>query len=304
MHKIKDKDLMTELRKRFEEKDRALHDLRIATKNLEDLNQKLRESEAMKSNFLSNIRNEINNPLSSIIGLSKTLSLGRELSEKDVATMANMIHMEAFYLDHQLRNIFAAADIEAGETKLTISHVDIVALINNTVESFRQSMREKKLKMKFKHASLDGNKEGADFQTDPEKVQLIFSNLLSNAIEFSKKGGVIEVHAQKKGERLSISIKDQGIGIKKSDQKIIFDRFRQIDTGTQKSHRGHGLGLSIAKALVELLKGNVSVSSAKNKGSTFAFSIAGSDIDTDADTFSEFGNVYIFEEELKSEQKI
>lgn len=304
MRKIKDKDLMTELRKRFEEKDRALHDLRAVTKNLEDLNQKLRESETMKSNFLSNIRNEINNPLSSIIGLSKTLSLGRELSEKDVATMAYMIHMEAFYLDHQLRNIFAAADIEAGETKLTISHVDMVALINNTIESFRQSIREKKLKVKFKHASLDGNKEGADFQTDPEKVQLIFSNLLSNAIEFSKKGGVIEVNAQKKGEHLSVSIRDHGTGIRKADQKVIFDRFRQLDSGTQKSYRGHGLGLSIARALVELLKGNISVSSAKNKGSTFTFSIAESGVGTDADTYSEFGNVYIFEEELEAEQKI
>ncbi len=304
MNKIKDKDLMTELKKRFEEKDRALYSLRAASRNLKDLNQKLRESEEMKSNFLSNIRNEINNPLSSIIGLSKTLSLGQELSGKDVTIMAYMIHMEAFYLDHQLRNIFAAADIEAGETKLTRSHVDIVALINNTIESFRQSMREKELKLNFKHVSLDGNKEGADFQTDPEKVQLIFSNLLSNAIEFSKRGGVIEVNAQKKGDRLSISIKDQGIGIEKSDQKTIFDRFRQLDTGTQKSHRGHGLGLSIARALVELLKGDISVSSAKNKGSTFAFSIAGSDVDTDADTFSEFGNVYIFEEELEAEQKI
>jgi signal transduction histidine kinase len=304
MHRINDKDLMAELKRRFEEKDRALFDLKAVTKNLEELNQKLRESEALKSNFLSNIRNEINNPLSSIMGLSRTLSLGQDLSEKDAATMAHMIHMEAFSLDHQLKNIFAAADIEAGETDLTISHVDIIALMQNTIEQFRQSIRDKKLKLKFKHSSLDKSKEGADFQTDPEKVQLIFSNLLSNAIEFSKKGGGIEVQAQKKGKRLSVSIKDQGIGIRKADQKIIFDRFRQVDRGTQKSHRGHGLGLSIARALVELLNGDIAVSSAKNRGSTFTFSIAESGVDTDADTFSEFGNVYIFEEELESEQKV
>ncbi|UCG78638.1 MAG: HAMP domain-containing histidine kinase [Nitrospirota bacterium] len=302
MDRIKDKDLMAELKKRFEEKDQALHDLKVVTKNLEVLNDKLRESEELKSNFISNIRNEINNPLSSIIGLSRQISSRKDLSEKDTKALADLINLEAFSLDHQLRNIFAAADIEAGDTELTVSNVDVVNLMNNTIDSFGLWIKERRLKVKFDHYSLSKENEGPVFTTDPEKLQLIFSNLLSNAIEFSKRNGVINVKAVKKDGELTVSVKDGGIGIKKADQKVIFDRFKQIDTGPRKSHRGHGLGLSIVKALAELLQGEVSVKSTVNKGSTFSFMIHEASGD-EAETFSEFGNVYIFEGEEGAGQK-
>ncbi len=302
MHKLKDRDLMSELKKRFEEKDRALHDLRVATINLEKVNEKLQESEALKSNFLSNIRNEINNPLSSMIGMAKRLVSGKSLTKKDVSSMASVIYIEAFCLDLQLRNIFTAADIEAGETDLKLSSVNVTMLLQNVIDSFEQMIKEKKVSVTLKPGPPIKNEKGLLFSTDPEKLQLIFSNLLSNAIEFSHKKGTVAVKVGKEKGRLAIAVKDRGIGIRKADQDVIFDRFRQIDTGMRKSHRGHGLGLSIVKALVELLRGDISVSSARNKGSTFTFRIPESGKHEEMETFSEFGNVFLFSEELEGQR--
>ncbi len=103
MHKLSDEQLVEELKFRLDQSRKSLHDLSVVNRKLVEMNHKLEESEALKSNFLSNIRNEINNPLNSIIGLASQLAA--MVKRPEVSELVTMIFSEAFHLDFQLRNI-------------------------------------------------------------------------------------------------------------------------------------------------------------------------------------------------------
>ncbi len=294
MSRLTDNELIEELDRRFKENREAFNALRVVTKKLEKLNRKLQESEALKSNFLSNIRNEINNPLTSIICMSKELISPETLDSETVSSIAGMIHSEAFNLDSQLRNIFIAAEFEAGEAALSISRVDIDMLLNSTIELLNHKADGKAINIDYIQPPETGDETG--FNTDPEKLQLVIFNLLANAIEYSHEGGRVELRAWRQDGHLNISVKDNGIGMDLSDREVIFDRFRQLDTGVSKSHSGHGLGLSITKAAVELLNGAISIECVKDRGCIFAISIPDAGSETEVDVTSNDGNEFIFED--------
>ena len=262
MSKPTDDELIEEIRQRFEFNRNALTDLRTLTRKLEAMNEKLQESERVKSQFLSNIRNEINNPLSAIMGLSSQLRSCRQDAEL-FAKSAAMIYAEAFNLDFQLQNIFVAAELEAGEVEPDYALVDIGSVIDGGLDKLSLRIAEKQLVVASELT------EGLLFPTDARKFATIVMNLLANAVEFNRPGGSIEIRAALQDEALRISVADSGPGIAATDRESIFDRFKQLDTGTTKSHRGHGLGLSICWALVELLGGTIDVDSRLETGSRF-----------------------------------
>jgi signal transduction histidine kinase len=268
--------------------------MRDLMKNLEGLNKKLQESESLKSNFLSNVRNEINNPLTSIMGLSEQIMKEVNLEFDSIKQRALMIYSEAFDLDFQLRNIFVAAELEAGEATPSIARVDVNALIKGTINAFRHRANKKDLLVHYSYKSIYETDDENLLKTDPEKLKLILSNLLSNALEFSLDRGRVELVAKRDNKYLVFSVKDNGIGIKEEDQKVIFDRFRQIETGMTRTHRGHGLGLSITRDLVALLRGTINIVSTKDKGSIFMVSIPEADVLMPVDTFSDDGNILVF----------
>ena len=289
MERIADEMLLEELKKRLEENRIAVADLRAVTKNLEAVNEKLRQSESLKSDFLSNIRNEINNPLMSIMGMAKQI-VDRKADAETARTMAGTIYREAFDLDFQLRNIFAAAEIEAGETTVSLAQVDTAALVRGLIEVFSDKAAEKRLTVE-----LELGEGPFIFKTDPDKLQKVLANLLANAIEFNREGKRVTVRAWRERERLNISIEDEGIGIPEKDRKKVFDRFVQLDTGVRKRHKGHGLGLSITKSLIEMLEGTVSLTGTEGKGCVFTVSIAELGTDRAVDVTSDDGNEFIFD---------
>lgn len=264
---LKDEELVEELRKRLRAKDLALSDLKGATKNLTNVNKKLQDSEQLKSNFLSNIRNEINNPLTTLVNLSGELADLHSCEEKKFRSLATMLHSEALYLDFQMRNILTAADLEAGEVVLNITKVDINSLIDDCINTCAPLIDEKNISIK-----KDGPEEIWS-NSDYDKLHIAILNILSNAIVFNRDNGFIEVAYGKKGNKIFCSVKDEGIGIKKSDQTIIFDQFKQLDAGMRKQYRGHGLGLSVVKAVSDFLNGEIKVSSKSGKGSTFTITV-------------------------------
>lgn len=284
--------LIKELKRKFDENRRALHDLQVMNRKLEKLNKKLTEAEATKSNFLSNIRNEINNPLTSIMGLSRQMAVGCS-DERTIREMAQAIYREAFDLDFQMSNILTAAEIEAGEASLSISKVDIGKLIRSLIDSFNHKAKEKHLEMEF----IGNSPAGLHLRTDPEKLQKILSNLLANAIEYSEEQRIIRIRAWKDGEQLNISVEDEGIGIPDQEKEKIFERFKQLDSGIRKSHKGHGLGLSVSRALVEIINGVITFSPSPGEGSVFQINLKEAEPATGADVISEDGNEFIFETE-------
>jgi signal transduction histidine kinase len=203
--------------------------------------------------------------------------------------MAALIHAEAFDLDFQLKNIFAAAELESGEWPLEIVQADIPLLVSSIVEMHQHRIQAKQLQV---HIINDKKADLAHFQTDPAKLQLILSNLLANAIEYSHTKGHLKLSVKKQQKNLSVSIQDFGIGISTADQEVIFNRFTQLNTGITKSHRGHGLGLSVTKSLLEILNGQITLVSHTNQGSTFTIRIE--EFKLAQDEFSVHGNEFFF----------
>lgn len=263
-----DDELLEELKSRFNQQRKSLKELEYLTGKLKELNHKLEESEKLKSHFLSNIRNEIINPFASIIGLSQSIkNIPAEKIEK-IHSMSTMIHSEAFALDFQLRNIFSAAEIEAGDLTLQYAILDVNDLCNSIISSFKHEVEKKDLKVNF-----SSNTSEVPLKTDPDKLKVIISNIFSNAIKYSNKGADIDFTIHSDGAFVVIEIKDYGIGIEEKSQKLIFDRFKRIDDTINSLNIGHGLGLSVVQAYLDLIGGSIDLSSEVNKGSTFAINI-------------------------------
>ncbi|MEK6759513.1 MAG: HAMP domain-containing sensor histidine kinase [Deltaproteobacteria bacterium] len=295
---LSDEEIIKELSRRLESKDMAYHDLMALTKKLGTLNDKLLESEKARSSFLSNIRNEINNPLTSVLTMCELITAeGGPTDYESLRSAVVTIYKEAFGLNFQLRNIFAAAELEAGDSPLSISKVDLDTLFKGIIDSYALRAREKNLRIDLS-CDLD---DGA-FGTDPEKLEWVLFNLLSNAIEYSDDGKIVDVKAVKKDGVLTISIRDCGAGIAPKDQSAIFERFRQLDTGSTKAHGGHGLGLSITKASAELLGGTIDVTSRKGEGSTFTVTIPESAAESQDGSYATYGNNFFFEDNGESER--
>jgi signal transduction histidine kinase len=292
MDRFNDETLPADLQRRLEEGRIAVDNLRTMTVNLEQVNEKLRLSEEMRSNFLSNIRNEMNNPLAAILGLARQIA-DRKVDAETAGTMAGTVYREAFDLDFQLRNIFAAAELEAGEVSFSIARLDVAALLRQLVADFSHRAEEKRVALQVDAGAPDGGQ--LLFTTDPEKLKIVLANLLANAVEFTKEGTRASVHVRRDGGTLTIAVADQGPGIPPADRKKVFDRFVQLDTGARKRHRGHGLGLSIAKAYAEMLGGSMALSSEEGRGCVFTLSVAELLSAGSVDASSSDGNEFIFE---------
>ncbi|MFW5644766.1 MAG: sensor histidine kinase [Bacteroidota bacterium] len=276
MNNFTDKELIEEIARRMRSNSELLQEQKDLMKELQSVNKKLQESESLKSHFISNITNEIVNPFSSILGLSKAiLSVDKE-NWKKVFSMVALIYTEAFNLDFQLKNIFAAAKIEAGEIYPEIGTVDISNLVQSVTKTFRIEARKKKVSFEIisDEKSIPRDENGSFyFKTDAEKLKLILLNFLNNAVKYSLEEGLITLKYWLEDDQLFISVIDRGVGISDEHKNIIFDRFKRVDSGITSTNRGHGLGLSINKAVLDLLGGNVKIESQPGQGATFTINI-------------------------------
>lgn len=243
--------------KQLEERNEKLE------RRIELVNAKLLKSEELKSDFLSNIKNEINNPMTSILGLLNQIVLSPSDVER-TASNAGLIYMEMYALNFQIRNVFNAAEIEAGQSFPELSKVNVRTQIEELVHSF-QHLAEKK------NIEFDLTLEAEDyFVSDYEKLEVVLANLLSNAIKFSHENSQIVVKTYNDADsKLLIIIQDFGVGIETKNLGQIYDRFRQLDTGTRKEFGGHGLGLSIVHSLISILEGTLDMKSTFNEGTLF-----------------------------------
>lgn len=291
---ITDEILLEELSKRIERYKSALENTSSYNKQLLELNKKLSESEAMKSHFISNITNEIINPFASILGLAKSITECDDESPEKMKRMAAMIHREAFNLDFQFKNIFAAAEIEAGEIQPIVSVVNIDEMLNGLMQQYSREIAMRKLTASLEKENDDGTV--LLFKTDGDKLTVVLSNLICNAINFNRQGKKLIVRYGRTPEnQLKISVIDEGLGISEENRKIIFDRFKRLDNGINSINRGHGLGLSINKAYIDLLEGKLLVESKENEGSTFTVILPESQVSSN--DYSEEGNEVFFGDE-------
>jgi signal transduction histidine kinase len=289
MIKITQKELMKELKLKAMKNNELVNAQTELMAQLKQVNDKLMNSERIKSNFLSNIRNEINNPISAVLELSKSL-LNRNIQEVDKEKFSQLIYNEVFYLDFQLRNIINSAELEAGETKLSPSHVNVNSILSSVLDSFQHLIEKKELHI---HQTLSN--VSRQFVSDPEKLHLILSNLLANAVRFCNEDGNILIDIMVDSNTLHIKIKNSGSSIPKENESVIFDRFRQMEEGSIKTYIGHGLGLSITKALLELMDGDIKLNNDTIGATEFVVSLKELDMRSNSMSLSEDGNDFIFD---------
>jgi signal transduction histidine kinase len=228
-------------------------------KSLYKVNQKLHDSEQLKGHFISNITNEIVNPFASVLALAQNIKQLKEGDIEQAHRMAELIFREAFHLDFQLKNIFAAALIEAGKVDIKKTSFRPDEIGAELVRYFEGPLKKKQILLSIETLNTQSPGEPIVFVSDKEKIDQILKNLISNSIKFSPEDSVIDLKIVLNKGRLSIEVSDHGKGINTEDRGIIFDRFKQLDEKINSINTGHGLGLSIVQSYTEMLGGKVSL---------------------------------------------
>lgn len=236
-----------------------------------ELNTKLEAAESLKSHFISNITNEIVNPFASILGLSTQILETDQISFDQMKYLASLIHTETFHLDFQLRNIFAAAKIEAGQISPEARVVNVQEMLNELIELFTLEAGKKNVGI-----SIDffvESPESFTWITDIVRLKLVLINFMHNAVKFTHDDTNINVSVSVENEKLVLKIKDEGIGISDEGISEIFNRFTTVKAGINTAYRGNGLGLSINKALVDILGGEIEIDNKTEQGVIFIITL-------------------------------
>jgi signal transduction histidine kinase len=165
-------------------------------------------------------------------------------------------------------NIIDMTKIESGYYKLEIKKVNVVSVVENVSMSIEEYVKNKGLSLIF-----DTDIEEKIISCDPDAIERIMLNMLSNAVKFSGKGEYIYVSIMDDVDRIIIEVKDTGIGIPNENINNVFERFVQVDKSFTRQNEGSGIGLAIVKSLIEMHKGSIELTSELNKGSKFTITL-------------------------------
>ncbi|MFO7672840.1 MAG: ATP-binding protein [Lutibacter sp.] len=226
------------------------------------------ESDRLKSAFLANMSHEIRTPMNGILGFAGLLTSPNLTGEKQQEYI-RIIENSGKRMLNIINDIVSISKIESGILEVNISESNLNLQMEH-IHNFFKSETEKKGILFIIKNSLE--KKNVMIKTDKEKLYAVLTNLVKNAIKFTNAGS-IEFGCEKKNNFLEFYVKDSGVGIRKEQMKLIFERFRQGSESLNRNYEGAGLGLSISKAYVELLGGKIWVESEEGKGATFYFTI-------------------------------
>jgi signal transduction histidine kinase len=234
---------------------------------LRSANEQLSELDKLKSDFIAVASHELRTPLAVILGYVSMLKeqVGGEELES--------VLQAALQLRDLMEGMLNLQYIDAGESKLTLSDFGLGVLVREVVEEQGEMIQAKEQKVQL-HLPADR----CDVTADRETLRMVLSNLTSNAIKFTPVGGQIYITLSKRPDEVWVSVRDDGPGIPEAQQKRLFTRFYQLEPTLTRHHGGLGLGLAIARELLELQNGRIWLESAVGKGSTFTFALPSSSV--------------------------
>ncbi|CAN5237748.1 hypothetical protein BH18ACT12_BH18ACT12_06140 [soil metagenome] len=229
--------------------------------DLEERNQTLVESERAKSELVSNVSHELRTPLASVLGFS-SLMLDRDLPPQETKRYLEVIRTEARRLASLLNDLLDLQRVEQEALELRHEEVDLNELLSSQVTLY--SAQSDAHELRFEPAA-----EPLAVRGDPDRLAQVVGNLLSNAIKYSPEGGVVGVSATLIGDEAWIWVRDEGLGIPTGHQEQIFTKFFRGDMGRELGIAGTGLGLVLARQLIEAHGGQIGFESESGRGSTF-----------------------------------
>jgi PAS domain S-box-containing protein len=230
--------------------------------------EKAEESNRLKTAFLQNMSHEVRTPLNGIIGFSDLIN-DAELTAEDRKRFTDIIIERGWQLTSIINDILTISAIETGQEELFDEKFEINQFLNNHLEVFKKNINARGLQLK---SNIRLGAEQFVVFGDRPKIGQILNNLFNNALKFTKEG-TIELGCSLNNGMLEFYVKDTGIGIEKEKQSVIFERFAQADDNIRRDFGGTGLGLSICKGFVDLMGGQIWVTSEPDKGATFHFTI-------------------------------
>jgi PAS domain S-box-containing protein len=241
---------------------------KMAEDELRKAKEKAEESDRLKSAFLTNMSHEIRTPMNGILGFTELLHLP-DLTDDDRAEYIDIIKKSGDRMLNTINDLMEISSIEAGFVSILKSETNINTSLLFLLSFFELQARQKGLELIVQSPLPD---EEAILLTDKDKLESILINLIRNAIKFTHKGSVEFGYVTKDNE-IEFYVTDTGIGIPPEKIEVVFDRFIQADVTLSRRYEGSGLGLSIAKAYVEMLDGHIWVQSVEKSGSTFRFTL-------------------------------
>lgn len=256
------------LKKNYKKLISSKEKLKETNKELQKAKVKAEESDQLKSAFLANMSHEIRTPMNGIMGFAELLKEAN-LSIEERKDYIDIIEKSGTRLLNIINDIVDISKIEAGQMNVVFSGTNIDEQLQYIQTFFTPETQDKGLLLLLKKPLAD---DETIIRTDREKLYAILMNLVKNAIKYTVKG-IIEFGYEKKDDYIQFFVKDTGIGISKDRHQAIFERFIQADFNDKMARQGAGLGLSIAKAYVELLGGKIWVESEPEKGSVFYFTL-------------------------------
>ncbi|RME51686.1 MAG: response regulator, partial [Caldilineae bacterium] len=234
----------------------------------QEVAEKLREVDRLKTQFLANMSHELRTPLNSIIGFSRVILKGidgplTELQKTDLTS----IHQSGKHLLDLINNILDLAKIEAGKMELNFERVDLKPVLDAITATTIGLVKDKDIEV-VEHVPDDLPL----IEADETRVRQILLNLVSNAAKFTPQGRIV-ISARHTDRHVHIQVSDTGIGIAPEEQENIFKEFTQVDASTTRKAGGTGLGLPISRRFAELHGGTITVESRLNAGATFTLSL-------------------------------
>lgn len=231
---------------------------------------KMQEIDKLRTDFFTNISHDLRTPLNIILSALQLMKSFNSLNSNEEKSFKyfKSIKQNSLRLLKLINNLIDITKIDSGYFQINTENYNIVNIVEDITLSVAQYVENKSITLTF-----DTNTEEKIMACDPDKIERIMLNLISNAIKFTNPGGHIFINIFDKNDYIIICVEDTGIGILENDLDIIFERFRQADATSSINYTGSGIGLSLVKSLVEMHGGKISVKSTYGKGTKFTIKL-------------------------------
>ncbi|MFL6282989.1 MAG: PAS domain S-box protein, partial [Pyrinomonadaceae bacterium] len=245
-----------------------IRERRLAEESERAARREAEEANRLKDEFLATLSHELRTPLTAMLGWSRLLRSGG-IGEEMRARALESIERNAEAQRQLVDDILDVSSIISGKLRLAVRPISVVSVVESAVDAVRPAADAKRIELRVVIGSRMGSLDG-----DPDRLTQVVWNLLSNAVKFTPEGGRVEVRAERTEGVVRIVVNDTGRGIEPDFLPHVFDRFRQADASTTRTHGGLGLGLSIVRHIVEMHGGSVAVeSTGTGLGATFTVTL-------------------------------
>jgi len=243
------------------------HELEEATAELKRVNERLTELDRLKDDFISTITHELKTPLTSVRSLTEILHANPSLDLVQRNHFLDIIVKESERLSRLITQVLDFQKIESGSADWHLTRINLNRILADALAASAHLFQENDI-----HLEKNLTAPSSFIMGDKDRLMQVMMNLISNAIKFcDQENGRIRINIETKKNTVQLDVIDNGIGIRKKDQEIIFEKFQQVNVDSKGRPAGTGLGLNITKQIIEYHKGRIWVKSKPGKGTTFSF---------------------------------